>query len=65
MNPSITIGLASVGKFAWRRVPLWIVAQLLGAFAAASVVFGIYYCKFSVGLCFCTGLAKNSLVLIS
>ncbi|XP_038073167.1 aquaporin-9-like [Patiria miniata] len=43
VNPSITIGLASVGKFAWRRVPLWITAQLIGALAAAAVVFGIYY----------------------
>ncbi|XP_071794823.1 aquaporin-10-like isoform X1 [Asterias amurensis] len=43
VNPAITIGLASVGKFPWRRVPLWIMAQLVGAFCGASVVFGIYY----------------------
>ncbi|XP_022095627.1 aquaporin-10-like isoform X2 [Acanthaster planci] len=43
VNPSITVGLASVGKFPWRRVPLWILAQLVGALCGASVVFAIYY----------------------
>ncbi|XP_033634509.1 aquaporin-10-like isoform X1 [Asterias rubens] len=43
VNPSITIGLASVGKFPWKRAPLWIAAQLVGAFSAAFVVYGIYY----------------------
>ncbi|XP_022094240.1 aquaporin-9-like [Acanthaster planci] len=43
VNPSITVGLASVGKFAWRRAPLWIAAQFIGAFVAAYVVYGIYY----------------------
>src|SRR6059036_1801574 len=31
LNPAVTIGLASIGKFAWAKVPVYIAAQLLGA----------------------------------
>src|SRR5438876_190756 len=32
LNPAVTIGLASIGKFAWASVPGYIAAQMLGAF---------------------------------
>ena len=31
INPAVTLGLAMAGKFAWAQVPLYIVAQMLGA----------------------------------
>lgn len=34
-NPAITLGFAATGHFPWRRVPTYIVAQLLGSAAAA------------------------------
>src|SRR2546422_10183667 len=37
LNPAVTIGLASIGKFAWASVPLYITAQMLGAFLGAGV----------------------------
>lgn len=35
LNPAVTVGLAVAGKFAWGEVPLYIAAQLLGAFLGA------------------------------
>ncbi|MBU5592366.1 aquaporin family protein [Clostridium sp. MSJ-4] len=37
-NPAVTIGLASIGKFAWAEVPMYIIAQLIGAFIGATLV---------------------------
>jgi glycerol uptake facilitator protein len=39
LNPAVTLGLASIGKFAWAEVPSYIAAQMLGAFLGATVVF--------------------------
>lgn len=40
-NPAVTIGLATAGRFAWQDVPLYVVAQLVGASAAGGVLLGI------------------------
>jgi glycerol uptake facilitator protein len=42
LNPAITIGLASIGKFAWASVPLYIAAQMLGALLGATIVWLAY-----------------------
>ncbi len=42
LNPAVTIGLASVGEFPWEKVPLYVLAQLLGAFSGAVIVW-IHY----------------------
>jgi glycerol uptake facilitator protein len=42
LNPAVTIGLAIAGKFAWARVPMFIVAQLLGAMAGSFLVWIMY-----------------------
>lgn len=42
LNPAVTIGLASIGKFAWGAVPAYIAAQLLGAFSGAAIVWLAY-----------------------
>lgn len=38
INPAVSIGLAVAGKFAWSLVPLYVAAQLLGAFLGAVCV---------------------------
>jgi len=38
INPAVSIGLAVAGKFAWGLVPLYVAAQLLGAFLGAVCV---------------------------
>lgn len=47
LNPAVTLGLAIAGKFAWSRVPLFIIAQLLGAMTGAFLVWIIYKDHFS------------------
>ena len=59
LNPAITVAVASVGKFPWRKVnyhsylildifplvqvPHYLAAQYLGAFVASCVVFLVYW----------------------
>src|ERR687895_1159722 len=38
INPAVTIGLAATGQFDWLMVPGYIIAQLLGAFVGAIIV---------------------------
>ena len=42
LNPAVTIGLAAIGSFSWRDVPGYIVAQMIGAFAGAVLVWLAY-----------------------
>ncbi|OCS94256.1 MIP/aquaporin family protein [Caryophanon latum] len=42
LNPALTIALATIGNFAWADVPLYIVAQILGAFIGAVLVYLVY-----------------------
>jgi len=42
INPAVTIGLALAGKFAWNKVPYYLLAQLIGAMLGAGTVF-IHY----------------------
>ncbi|GAA3939299.1 aquaporin Z [Pseudoclavibacter caeni] len=37
-NPAVSIGLATAGRFPWRRVPAYIAAQLVGAITASAVL---------------------------
>lgn len=42
LNPAVTIGMASIGKFAWASVPVYIAAQMIGAFLGAAIVWLAY-----------------------
>ena len=42
LNPAVTIGLASIGKFPWAQVPVYIAAQLIGAFLGGTIVWLAY-----------------------
>ena len=43
LNPAVTIALAAFGSFSWADVPGYIVAQLLGAFLGAVLVWIAYW----------------------
>jgi glycerol uptake facilitator protein len=42
LNPAVSVGLATAGLFPWADVPGYVVAQMLGAFAGAVVVWLAY-----------------------
>lgn len=41
-NPSVTIAFAYAKKFAWKEVPKYIIAQILGAFAASLILWFLF-----------------------
>jgi glycerol uptake facilitator protein len=42
INPAITLAFASRGRFAWRLVPPYVMAQVAGAFVAAATLFALF-----------------------
>ena len=42
INPAVTVGLAAIGSFPWADVPGYILAQMVGAFAGAVLVWLSY-----------------------
>lgn len=42
LNPAVTFALASAGKFDWSLVPMYLLAQILGAMFGAFIVWMIY-----------------------
>jgi glycerol uptake facilitator protein len=42
LNPAITIALATIGKFEWSNVPLYVVAQFLGAMTGSFLMWLAY-----------------------
>jgi len=42
INPAITIALAVYGRFAWKDVPAYIVAQIAGGVAGSTVLYLLY-----------------------
>lgn len=48
VNPAVTIALALAGKFAWSNVPGYILAQFLGAFLGAVLVWLAYLAHWRV-----------------
>ncbi|MFT8321566.1 MAG: MIP/aquaporin family protein [Bacillus sp. (in: firmicutes)] len=39
LNPAVTVALAITGDFAWNQVPIYILAQMIGAFLGAVIVY--------------------------
>ena len=42
VNPAVTLGLATAGKFPWRALPGYVAAQIVGAVVASLVVWAAY-----------------------
>jgi glycerol uptake facilitator protein len=42
LNPAVTIALASIGTFAWSKVPMYIAAQIAGGFLGGVIVWLAY-----------------------
>lgn len=48
LNPAVTVGLAVAGKFDWGLVPMYLGAQMLGAFLGAALVWLHYRPHFAL-----------------
>lgn len=46
INPAVTLGLAMVGSFPWSSVPMFLLAQMIGASLGALFVLIMYYQHF-------------------
>ncbi len=42
LNPAVTLGLAATRRFSWNKVAPYMVAQVLGAFVAAAILYFVY-----------------------
>ncbi|WP_325921552.1 MIP/aquaporin family protein [Kurthia gibsonii] len=42
LNPALTLSLATIGDFPWKNVPAYILAQMIGAFIGAVLVYFMY-----------------------
>ncbi|XP_071516917.1 aquaporin-9-like isoform X2 [Panulirus ornatus] len=42
VNPAVTLAMAVWGKHPWVKVPVYMVAQYLGAFLASALLYGVY-----------------------
>lgn len=47
LNPAVSIGLAVAAKFPWKEVPMYILAQMIGAMVGSGTVYVIYKQHFS------------------
>ncbi|KAJ2922937.1 hypothetical protein H1R20_g14195, partial [Candolleomyces eurysporus] len=43
INPAITLAMATWRKFPWRKVPAYILAQVLGGLVGAALIYGLYF----------------------
>ncbi|MCB1776525.1 MAG: aquaporin family protein, partial [Candidatus Competibacteraceae bacterium] len=69
LNPAVSVGLAIAGKFEWARVPIYVLAQFIGAFIGSFLVWLMYRLHFAATedqnlklAVFCTGPAIRDTV---
>ena len=48
LNPAITIALSLSKRFPWKKAPIYIMAQMLGSFIGALIVYIFFYAKFLI-----------------
>jgi aquaporin NIP len=63
LNPAVTIAFAAAGRFAWRDVPGYMIAQVLGALAASGLLRGLFPANQTLGATLPMGSAQQSFIL--
>ncbi|XP_075049320.1 aquaporin-10 isoform X2 [Mixophyes fleayi] len=43
LNPAYSLSLCVLGRFPWRKLPLYVLIQMVGSFTGAAAVFALYY----------------------
>jgi aquaporin NIP len=60
LNPAVTVAFAVAGRFGWREVPGYVVAQVIGALAASAVLKGMFSDHGTLGATLPSGSAGQS-----
>lgn len=42
INPAVTLAMCICGRLPWRKFPIYMLAQFVGAFLASALCFGVY-----------------------
>ncbi len=63
LNPAVTVGFAVSGRFTWREVPGYIVAQIIGALAASGLLRFLFPANELLGATLPAGTGGQSFVL--
>ena len=63
LNPAVTTAFALARRFSWREAPLYMTAQLLGAFAASGLLRALFPADQTLGATLPAGPAAQSFVL--
>lgn len=63
LNPAVTTAFAAAGRFAWREAPVYIAAQVAGAFSASGIMRLLFPSNDALGSTLPAGSAGQSLVL--
>lgn len=48
INPAVSLAMCVTGRLKWTKLPIYTLAQFLGAFVGAAAVFGIYYGEYTL-----------------
>ncbi|XP_029006757.1 aquaporin-7 [Betta splendens] len=43
MNAAVSLAMCTYGRLAWRMLPVYVCAQLMGSFLAAGTIYAVYY----------------------
>lgn len=63
LNPAVTLGFAAAGRFAWRAVPGYVGAQVLGAFVASGLLRLLFPENVRLGATLPAGAVSQSFIL--
>lgn len=63
INPAVTLAMAVDGRFAWKEVPAYLIAQMLGAFAASFLLHFLFPENATLGATQPAGSAVQSFIL--
>lgn len=63
LNPAVTVAFAASRRFAWRSVPGYVAAQVLGAFAASGLVRVLFPTHATLGTTLPSGAPAQSFIL--
>ena len=47
LNPAVTLAMTVTKRLHWKKLPVYWLAQSIGAFVASAIVYAVYYGKFS------------------